>query len=79
MPMPKQLKNPPTAEQQAAFVKAQYEKKCAGADADARRWIACGGAAEVRLGWVLAKNIGQTELMAIYEKALADAGFSIRP
>ncbi len=73
MPLPRKITSQPATT--ATTAKSSTE----AAYANANRWIAAGGAAEVRASWLNAKNKGQAELMAAYEKALSDAGFSVFP
>ncbi len=73
MPLPRKITSQPATT--VTTVKSSTES----AYANAKRWIAAGGVAEVRASWLNAKNKNQAELMAAYEAALSDAGFSVFP
>ena len=75
MPLPRNVERTP--EQIAAGVKfmaQQREAKIQTAAASARKWIACGGAAEVRSAWLTARDNEDAELQAIYAQVLTEAG-----
>jgi len=75
MPLPRKITWTP--EQNAAaqvFVDRQRQELLARAPDEARRWIAIGGVAEVRVAWLNARDKGDRELQKIYAEALTTAG-----
>ncbi len=75
MPLPRKITRTPEQNAAAqAFADQQRQELLARAPDEARRWIAAGGVAEVRVAWLNARDKGDRELQKIYAEALTTAG-----
>ena len=75
MPLPRQItRTPEQVEADKTFAAQERAKAINEAPEAARRWIAAGAVAEVRIAWLRAKNRGDAELQAIYAESLIAAG-----
>ncbi|MBP7638018.1 MAG: hypothetical protein KBA18_09100 [Kiritimatiellae bacterium] len=75
MPLPRKINRTPEQEVAAtAYAARERAAMLQRAPAEARRWIAAGGVAEVRGAWLNARDRGDAELQAIYADVLTAAG-----